>query len=108
MSRPESSSEIKETAAGVQPATPHHSPPEPAAPKFPQVPRRAPLRWPWLAVIVLVCLGVYFFWSRSSSANVAPTGNRVSAAGGGKKANSGAVPVIAARARKGNIGVYFS
>jgi multidrug efflux system membrane fusion protein len=62
-------------------------------------------RWVWLAVLVLVAGAVYYFWPKiktfTSSSSPAPT------TGKGKK-GGGVTPVVATRAHKGNIGVYFS
>jgi multidrug efflux system membrane fusion protein len=62
-------------------------------------------RWVWLAVLVLVAGAVYYFWPKiktfTSSSTPAPT------TGKGKK-GGGVTPVVATRAHKGNIGVYFS
>src|SRR5512132_3830759 len=66
-------------------------------------PRR---RWLWLSLLlVLLCAGIYFWWPRNSGAK---SGAAKSAAG--KKGSRGrlATPVVAARARKGDIGVYFT
>ena len=62
-------------------------------------------RWVWLAVLVLAAAAVYYFWPKikefTSSTTPAPT------TGKGKR-GGGITPVDAVRARKGNIGVYFS
>jgi multidrug efflux system membrane fusion protein len=66
-------------------------------------PRR---RWLWLSLfLVLLCAGLYFWWPRNSGVK---SGGAKSAAG--KKGSRGplATPVVAAKARKGNIGVYFT
>jgi len=58
----------------------------------------------WLAVLVLVAAAVYYYWPKIrafQSTTPAPT------TGKGKK-GGGITPVDAVRARKGNIGVYFT
>src|SRR4030088_2960153 len=65
-------------------------------------------RWLWIPILLL--LGVaYIYWSKSSADARA---NAVAADRGNKKAGrSGggpAIPVVAARATRGNIGVYFN
>src|SRR5712692_735621 len=62
-------------------------------------------RWFWLSLLVLLCAGLYFWWPRNSGVK---SGDAKGAAG--KKGNRGplATPVVAARARKGDIGVYFT
>src|SRR5678815_4332647 len=66
-------------------------------------PRR---RWLWLSLLlVLLCAGLYFWWPRNSGAK---SGGAKGAAG--KKGGRAplATPVVAARARKGDIGVYVT
>jgi len=61
-------------------------------------------RWFWLLVLVLACTGVWYLWSKGgltpAAAGSAPPGKA------GKK-GGGAVPVVAVKAHKGNIGVYI-
>jgi len=62
-------------------------------------------RWFWLLVLVLVCAGGWYTWSKGgltpAAAGSAPPGKA------GKKGGGGAVPVVAVKAHKGNIGVYI-
>src|SRR4051812_23625156 len=65
----------------------------------------------WLTTVLLVFAGGFLLWQRGSGA---PAGNSPPSPGGAKKGDrkkgekgGGPVPVVAARARKGNIGVYF-
>src|SRR5215471_7858366 len=62
-------------------------------------------RWLWLPAIILITAAVYLFWFKSGKVQDAQAANK---APSNQKANSGAVPVVATRARRGNIGVYFS
>jgi hypothetical protein len=61
-------------------------------------------RWFWLIVLALVCAGGWYMWSKggltpAAAGSVPPSK--------GKKGGGGAVPVVAVKARKGNIGVYI-
>jgi membrane fusion protein, multidrug efflux system len=71
----------------------------------PVQPHKPSRGWVWLIVLVVVGVAAYFLWPRikalQSTQTPAPT------AGKGKK-GGGTTPVIAARATKGNIGVYYS
>jgi len=69
-------------------------------------PRRSSrLVWLWLLVLALLSLGGYYFWSKNTAASAAAT---AASKAGGKKAGLGAVPVVEAKARRGNIGVYIT
>jgi multidrug efflux system membrane fusion protein len=63
--------------------------------------------WLWLVILVLVGLGVYYYYRSHANAAKAP-GDSAQSLGGRGGRGSGAVPVVAARARKGDIGVYFT
>jgi membrane fusion protein, multidrug efflux system len=61
--------------------------------------------WIWLLVLVLLGVGVYFARGKKG----APTAsNATSTPAGGRPRGFGAIPVVAARAEKGNIGVYYT
>jgi multidrug efflux system membrane fusion protein len=61
--------------------------------------------WLWLVILVLVGLGVYYYFrSRANSAKAAS--DSAQSPGGRPGRGLGAIPVDAARARKGDIGVY--
>ncbi|MGA3040476.1 MAG: efflux RND transporter periplasmic adaptor subunit [Bryobacteraceae bacterium] len=60
--------------------------------------------WIWLLLLVLVAAGAYYFWSKKS---VATGTNGSGGAGGAQKKGFGAIPVVTAKARKGNIPVYL-
>jgi multidrug efflux system membrane fusion protein len=70
-----------------------HAPP-------PSRPRRSSRVWVWVLVLVLLAAGAYFFWSKKSA------GDASAAAAQAKKKGPAAIPVVAAKARKGNIPVY--
>jgi multidrug efflux system membrane fusion protein len=60
--------------------------------------------WIWLLVLVVAAAAAYYFYSRASAK---PGAADAPAAGGpGGRRGFGAVPVVAARARKGDISVY--
>jgi len=89
-----------------------HSPPlEIAAPAEPQrlLPRDAPPRrhhgWIWILLLVLLAAGGYYYWSHRTPAASPATGKGGGQRGQGAGAGS---PVDAAKARKGNIGVYVT
>jgi multidrug efflux system membrane fusion protein len=64
-------------------------------------PRRSGVRWLWLPVLALLAAGAWYLWPKGGTT---PTAS--AAAKGGKK-GGGVVPVVAAKARKGNIGVFI-
>ena len=66
-------------------------------------PRPSGWRWLWLPVIALLGVGAWHFWPKVGSA---PPAGAVSK--GGKKGGAGVVPVVAAKARRGDIGVYIT
>jgi membrane fusion protein, multidrug efflux system len=66
---------------------------------------KRPSRRIWLVLLLLLGAGAYTVWQRSSAA---PTGGLSTK--GGKKGDakgSAATPVVAVRARKGDVGVYY-
>ncbi len=67
-------------------------------------PRRSRRGWLWFALLVLVAAGAYYFWSKRTPA---PADGGKGAAGASQKKGFGAIPVVAAKARKGNIPVYY-
>jgi multidrug efflux system membrane fusion protein len=62
--------------------------------------------WLWVVVLVLVGLGVYYYRSHATAAKAASDGAQ--SPGGRLGRGSGAIPVVAAVARKGDSGVYFT
>jgi multidrug efflux system membrane fusion protein len=72
----------------------------------PEKPKR--YGWLWLVILVLVGSGVYYYYFRTH-ANAAKAASDSAQSPGGRAARgAGAIPVVAARARKGDIGVYFT
>ncbi len=70
-----------------------------------QAPQRSGRGWVWFVILVLAAAGAYYFWSRK---NPSPAGGDAQGAAGGQKKGFGAIPVVAAKARRGNIPVYFT
>ncbi len=61
--------------------------------------------WLWVFVIILVMLGVFFFWSKSRNSKGTVSQPKASA---DRARGPGVIPVVGARVRKGDIGVYLS
>jgi multidrug efflux system membrane fusion protein len=61
--------------------------------------------WLWLLFVVIVAGGVYFLWPKSSGPKSSGTSSK--GAGGGRSQDR-AIPVVGARATKGDIGVYLT
>src|SRR5258705_6531484 len=61
--------------------------------------------WLWLSLVVLLCAGLYFLWPKNSGAKSG--GAKAGAAGKGSRGPL-ATPVVAPKAPKGDIGVYFT
>ena len=62
--------------------------------------------WLWLVILALVGLGVYYYRSRATPATA--VSDSAQSPGGRPGRGAGAIPVVAARAHKGDIGVYFT
>jgi multidrug efflux system membrane fusion protein len=67
--------------------------------------RPSAARWLWLPFLALVAAGAWYLWPRGSTTPAVSTG---APSKGGKKGGPGVVPVVAARARKGDIAVYIT
>jgi multidrug efflux system membrane fusion protein len=82
--------------------------PPPAPPEVKGGPPRSSSRgWLWLLVlIVVVAVGAYFLWPKLKPAP--PPANGTTGVAGKKGRGPGILPVVAARASKGNIGVYIA
>src|ERR1700691_1206928 len=87
----------------IAPTLPAPKPPGRDRPSNPPPPRRRRRLWIWILLLLLLGAGGYYFWSRKPPA--ATTGKN-----GGQKGQGGggAAPVDAAKAVKGNIGVYVT
>lgn len=93
--------------AALDPAAPPNTltrhatpPPKPAN----GAPRRSSRVWVWLVILVLLAAGGYYLWSKKNPG----TGGASGAAAQAQKKGFGAIPVVAAKARRGNIPVYFT
>jgi len=71
-------------------------------------PKRQRKKWLWTAVVLLVAGAGYVFWSTRVTARTAAASENRGNKKGGKGGGTGAAPVVATRARRGNIGVYFT
>jgi|SRR5579863_7188176 len=92
---------MDDAAQSMNPAPP--APGEPDS-KAPSPPRRSKGRW-WIVILLLLAgAGAYIYWRRSGGATASATSD----AKAGKKGDGGGdvTPVVGARARRGNIGVY--
>jgi len=58
----------------------------------------------WLPILALLGVGGWYLWSKGAPAATPPN----SAGSKGGKKGAGAIPVVAAKARRGNIGIYIT
>ena len=69
-------------------------------------PKGSGWRWFWFLVLVAACTAGWYMWSKGgltpAAAGSAPPGKA------GKKGGGGTVPVVAVKAKRGNIGVYIN
>ncbi len=73
----------------------------------PPAPQRRRRLWPWILVAIALAVGIYFLWPKSHSATASPSGKGTDAKS--KKGGGGGPPdVVATRARRGDIGIYFT
>ena len=80
--------------------------PEPPQPKPLQLSKPSRARWLWLPVLAIMAAGTWYFWpylkSKAGSPAAPASGAR------GKKGGPAVIPVVAAKARRGNISVYIT
>ncbi|MGD0047693.1 MAG: efflux RND transporter periplasmic adaptor subunit [Bryobacteraceae bacterium] len=82
----------------------------PRQPEDPPQRRRSGKGWIWLLVLLAAAAVVaYYYWPRSGAGGNPGTGNAPPAAGSGGRGGRGAgiTPVVAVRAKKGDISVYL-
>ena len=84
--------------------------PQTSSTPLPAAPRRSPRRqWVWLFVLVLLGASAYFLYPLvNSKLTRAQAQDSATAPTGKKGRGAGSTPVVAAKARKGNIGVYIT
>jgi multidrug efflux system membrane fusion protein len=92
----------QQSPSALDPAAPpdtvtKHAPPPPKRKSSSKV-------WVWLLLLALVAVGAYYFWSRKNAGGADSAG---ATAAQSQKKGFGAIPVVAAKARKGNIPVYL-
>src|SRR5579871_3584355 len=96
--------------SALEPTAPPAAPPErssrPRSNKL-GAPSRRGRRWVWLLIIALLALGAYIFWPKGGPAQGTAKGG---APGGPGRQGRGmpAIPVVGAKARRGDIPVYFT
>src|ERR1039457_6940381 len=92
----------QDSPSAVDPAAPPDTLTKPAPYQAPKqahgAPRRSRRVWVWLAVLVLAAAIAYYFGSKNN-----PAGGASGAAAQAQKKGPAAIPVVAAKARKGNI-----
>jgi multidrug efflux system membrane fusion protein len=83
---------------------------KPATPEITNQPGKPGRPWIWLLLIVIVGFGAYYFWAHAKNGQRAKgTANpNMPAKAGGRTRGGGVPPVVAVRAAKGNIGVYYT
>lgn len=62
-------------------------------------------RWPWVVALILAVLAGLYWWQGRGKAG---TATKTASGKGAKGGAAGAIPVVAVRATKGNIGVYVT
>src|SRR3984885_8998799 len=105
MDQPPSAPASVESMTPIAPTLPAPEAPEKQRPPKSPPPRRRRF-WIWILLLVLLGAGVYYYWSKRQAPAPASASGK---AGGQKGAGAGAAaPVDAAKAVKGNIGVYVT
>jgi membrane fusion protein, multidrug efflux system len=88
-----------ETLPPSAPKTDVKLPPAP-----PEPPKRSRAGWVWLAILVVAAAAVYFFWPQIKA--MIPAAPTAPATGGRGRGGGGTTPVVATRAKKGDIQIY--
>jgi multidrug efflux system membrane fusion protein len=86
---------------------PHETVPSYGIAEPPHAGKPGKYRWLWLVILVLAGVGVYYYFRNHGSPTKAATDVAQSPGGKGGR-GGGAIPVVAAQVRKGNIGVYYT
>ncbi len=89
---------------------PDSKPPLLPAHAEPPPPRRRRGIWIWLVILVVAALAGYYYWSKRKSSAPQPAASDTSGGrrGGGRGGAAGPIPVVAVKAQKGNISVYYN
>jgi multidrug efflux system membrane fusion protein len=66
---------------------------------------RSRARWLWLPVLIVLGVGVWYLWPKTGSTSSASDG---APKAGKKGGGSGAIPVVATKAKRGDIAVYIT
>ena len=91
----------QQTPTDLQPGT-SPTPPQ-RREREPEAPKRG---WIWLVVLVVVGVAAYFLWPKIKSMQSTETAPAPATGKGKRGGGGGTTPVVAARAKTGNIGVY--
>jgi multidrug efflux system membrane fusion protein len=70
-------------------------------------PRRSKLRWLWLPILAILAWAGYHYWPQIGPMLSAPPAPAPKSGKKGGKGGGGNIPVVATRAHRGNIGVYY-
>ena len=99
----ESPSALEQSAPPI--TRPDHAtyPPRPVQGKPPK--HRSRRIWIWLLILIAAAVSVYLFWVRKPAGTAGGTSSGGAAA---QKKGAGAIPVAAAKARKGSIPVFYT
>jgi multidrug efflux system membrane fusion protein len=102
---PETPAKADPPASSSAPRPAVTAPPADGSHGEPRTIRRSTWPWIWLAALVLIGAGLYLIWRHYSPATAANASSSATAKGG---AGSALIPVVAARAHTGDIGVYYT
>jgi membrane fusion protein, multidrug efflux system len=99
----------QETPSALEPSAPPITRPDhatyPPRPVHDKPPKRRSRLWIWLLILAALAAGLYIFWPKKSGGTA---GNTSSGGAAGQKKGAFAIPVVAAKAVKGNIPVFYS
>jgi multidrug efflux system membrane fusion protein len=93
----------QDSRTALDPAAPPDIPTQHAPPPSRPTRRRRRI-WVWLLLLAVVAVGAYILWPRKNTGTGA---DGAAGAGAQSKKGVGAIPVVAVKARKGNIPVYY-
>jgi len=101
----------QETPSALEPSAPPSVPPElaPHAARHPRggTPQHSRRGWMWFLIIALLAGGAYYLWSNGRKGQVAQ-GLSGAARPGQRGRGPMVIPVVGAKARRGNIPLYFT